>query len=506
MSENIIDENFVSERECLKEKIIELLEKSKAREKPIAIAINGEWGIGKTHLWKHELAPLIKEKFGKSPIYTSVFGKKDEQAIIQDLVAQFLTIENQKVDSVKNIINGTLSLFGKSVDIDFLFRMFKEEHMSNTIVCIDDFERLSDKIQPQDILGLISELKENKGCCVIVIYNNNKLFVEMQNEQENREFAKRRETFDAYCEKVFDRTFNFFPSTAEQIRIMGEHPIKTDFIAYPYMEHILNLEYLKQYSQSINLRQLQRANLIYDEMFNFLKLKEYPSDEFEKIYQYLLYPIIYAYYFDLHDDYFTPSIAHGITGLFLPNSTIFSEVMRKKTPTIKENIDKIRTNASYAPLKELQNWLKNLTNKIIQDTEFHNSFLQNYQQANKDVKKASIEFFLENKDNLKAFPYIFGFRIFDYALDEEFDLDTKRPIAKSFSLKIVMENYKDECLNLLNQWCDCAYQHLSEDWHKDWGEYFWIDQYTFFLPLKNAFEQQKIDLPQNNLIDFFLRK
>lgn len=59
--------------------------------------------------------------------------------------------------------------------------------MENTIVCIDEFERLSDKIPVQDILGLISELKEHKGCCVIAIYNNLKLFTdETQNEQKEK--------------------------------------------------------------------------------------------------------------------------------------------------------------------------------------------------------------------------------------------------------------------------------------------------------------------------------
>ncbi len=189
MSENSIIE--IKEREILKEKIIELLKKSEDQNKPIAIAINGDWGIGKTYLWKNGLAPLIKDKFKKNPIYTSVFGKKDEQAIIEDLVAQFLSTEKQKTNPIRNIINGILSFlsmhFGVkiNVNVDFLFKMLKKEHMENTIVCIDEFERLSDKIQVQDILGLISELKEYKGCCVIAIYNDLKLFTdEIQNEQK----------------------------------------------------------------------------------------------------------------------------------------------------------------------------------------------------------------------------------------------------------------------------------------------------------------------------------
>ncbi|WRD45166.1 P-loop NTPase fold protein [Helicobacter pylori] len=111
MNKNHITE--IREREILKEKIIELLKKSEDQNKPIAIAINGDWGIGKTYLWKNGLAPLIKDKFKKNPIYTSVFGKKDEQAIIEDLVAQFLSAEKQKTNSIRNFINGILSFLGK---------------------------------------------------------------------------------------------------------------------------------------------------------------------------------------------------------------------------------------------------------------------------------------------------------------------------------------------------------------------------------------------------------
>ncbi|WP_232781550.1 P-loop NTPase fold protein [Helicobacter pylori] len=483
MSENSIIE--IKEREILKEKIIELLKKSEDQNKLIAIAINGEWGIGKTYLWKNELAPLIREELKKNPIYISVFGKKDEQAIIEDLVTQFLSVKNQQPKSMGDIVNGALSLFGINVNIDFLFKMFKKEYMENTIVCIDEFERLSDKIPVQDILGLISELKEHKRCCVIAIYN--KFFTdEVKDEQ--------KKLFNAYCEKVFDRMFNFSPYAKEQIEAMGGHPVKTDFEAYHYMKDILNINHLTQHAQTINLREFEKVKLIYEELFSSLELKEYLDDDFKKIYQYLLYPIVYAYYFTLHNDYFTPiqdiAIAQVVDNkmnldLFHPNFTILEGVMQQQSHTIRESIEGIKTSASYTPPNELQNWLKNLTNKIIQDTKFHNDFLTKY-QTSKDSKKASIEFFLENKDNLKAFPYIFGFRILNY--------------NSHFLLKAVIENHKDECLNLLKQWCDSASKYINKNRNKDLGEYFWINNYTFVLPLKDAFEKLKINLPQNDLI------
>ncbi|GAA8369834.1 hypothetical protein Hpkin14_06380 [Helicobacter pylori] len=467
MSENSIIE--IKEREILKEKIIKLLKKSKDQNKPVAIAINGEWGIGKTYLWKNELAPLIREELKKNPIYTSVFGKKDERAIIEDLVAQFLSVKNQQPKSMGDIVNGALSLFGINVNVDFLFKMFKKEHMENTIVCIDEFERLSDKIQAQDILGLISELKEHKGCCVIAIYNDHKLFAdETQNEQK-------RKIFDTYCEKVFDRMFNFSPCAKEQIEVMGGHPIKTDFEAYPYMKDTFNID-----DNTTNLRTFQKLNNIYDE----LQLKKYPNDEFKKIYQYLLYSIVYACYFYLYDKYFIPpKDPRPITNLFSPNSTIFKEVMEQQSLTIKNGIESIKTNASYNP-KELQDCLKNMTNKIIQDTKYHNDFLKKC-QTSKDFEEASIEFFLENKDNLKAFPYIFGFRILNY--------------NSHFLLRAVMENHKDECLELMEKWYKSTSQYRNEN-QQDLGEYFWINDHTFSLPLNHTFKQLKIDLPKDFLL------
>ncbi|GAA8366490.1 hypothetical protein HpNP2_11630 [Helicobacter pylori] len=74
MSENSIIE--IKEREILKEKIIELLKKSKDQNKPVAIAINGEWGIGKTYLWKNGLAPLIREELKKKSHLHLCFWKK----------------------------------------------------------------------------------------------------------------------------------------------------------------------------------------------------------------------------------------------------------------------------------------------------------------------------------------------------------------------------------------------------------------------------------------------
>ncbi|HEC1769403.1 TPA: hypothetical protein R1730_001671, partial [Campylobacter lari] len=110
---------FINRNEC-KKKIEEIFKENK--DKPIAIAINGKWGVGKSYFWKNEMTPFLKKELDITPIYTSVFGKKDENEIIKDLVSQFLTIENKNADNIRDFIEGTFKFFGKNIDMDSLFK------------------------------------------------------------------------------------------------------------------------------------------------------------------------------------------------------------------------------------------------------------------------------------------------------------------------------------------------------------------------------------------------
>ena len=198
----------------LEGRVIELLKTHSEKDSsPIAIAINGNWGVGKSYMYRESLAVKIQEVLGRVPIYTSVFGKKDENAIIQDLVTQFLKKENLKINKMKPVADAMFKLLSRfiplSVDVDtgFIFNHFEKKDLHNTIVCIDDFERLSDKIPMQDILGLISELKENKGCHIILLCS------------EDHIGAEQKSAFYHYKEKIIDFDFFYNPTPMEQLRI-----------------------------------------------------------------------------------------------------------------------------------------------------------------------------------------------------------------------------------------------------------------------------------------------
>ena len=206
------EENEISRltRKNLEKIVLDLLKKYSDMSSPIAIAIDGAWGIGKSHMYREVLAEKIYKTCGKYPIYTSVFGKKDENEIIQDLLVQFLKKENLNVKRIKSVSNATLKTFSKylpiDIDANFIFNCFEKTDLADTIICIDDFERLSDKIRLADMLGLISELKENKSCHIILICN--------------QEHIKDKEVFRQYKEKIIDFNLLYQPTPIEQFELL----------------------------------------------------------------------------------------------------------------------------------------------------------------------------------------------------------------------------------------------------------------------------------------------
>jgi hypothetical protein len=70
------------------------------------------------------------------------------------------------------------------------------------IICIDDMERRGKNLSVREVLGLVSNLRELKGCKVALILNDEAL------EEDKEEFKK-------YLEKVVDTSLKFEPSAQE---------------------------------------------------------------------------------------------------------------------------------------------------------------------------------------------------------------------------------------------------------------------------------------------------
>jgi hypothetical protein len=77
--------------------------------------------------------------------------------------------------------------------------------VKKTIVCVDDVERRGKDLSVREVMGLVSSLKEHKGCKIALILND--------------EALDDRVEFDKYFEKVVDISLKFAPSAEECTKI-----------------------------------------------------------------------------------------------------------------------------------------------------------------------------------------------------------------------------------------------------------------------------------------------
>jgi hypothetical protein len=80
--------------------------------------------------------------------------------------------------------------------------------VQNQIVCIDDLDRRSKTLDLRDILGLISFLREQRGCKVALILNAEQL-------------GTGKDEFDALLEKVIETKVVLAPTAAESASRSG---------------------------------------------------------------------------------------------------------------------------------------------------------------------------------------------------------------------------------------------------------------------------------------------
>jgi len=179
----------------LEKRLLDLIDKKSS----FAIALTGEWGIGKTQFWNNFKTKHYDQFKLRKYAYVSLFGIDSLESLKYEIA-----VKTHKVDQSEDRMQGAKSLFNKALDtVDLssiqgkglslnigksLITSALSSLVSNTVICIDDVERISDSLSLKDVMGLVNDLKLEKNCQVIIILHE----------------AKASEQFQEYKEKVLD--------------------------------------------------------------------------------------------------------------------------------------------------------------------------------------------------------------------------------------------------------------------------------------------------------------
>ncbi|WP_462104933.1 hypothetical protein [Campylobacter concisus] len=245
-----------NEIDKIKEKLIQIFKDESA----VCTTINGKWGVGKTYFW-HKFVEDNSKELNKSFVYISLFGKDSISQITQEIILQTYKkykmvsnfLDKFKKSNIDKIIDKFASNFGSA--IIGCISLFEKKDFENIVICFDDFERLSNKLSIKDVVGLISELKEQKNCHIVMIFNAKEL---------------KLDDIKRYKDKIVDYEFNYKP-TAENTYKIIEDKLKV-FKDYP-------LEYFKKHNIN-NIRIMKRVVTALND-FGFLEkdLKDFKYTE-----------------------------------------------------------------------------------------------------------------------------------------------------------------------------------------------------------------------------------
>lgn len=202
---------------------------------PEVLAIKGDWGVGKTFSWNqilleaNEYEAIKLDKYS----YVSLFGIDSLEDFKIHMFQQQIPIKligtEANLETLKNNTTEILDDLGKKSGTLFQNSQYAKSFtpalesvsflsLNRALICIDDLERKGKNLAIKDVLGVISLLKEQKDCKIVIILNDSAF--------EDKNF---KIEYEKYKEKVIDIELLLAPTSQECVEV-ALHP-KSDI--YP---------------------------------------------------------------------------------------------------------------------------------------------------------------------------------------------------------------------------------------------------------------------------------
>ena len=226
-----------------------------------------------------------------------MFGKEHYRDILEEIVFKLFDRDNQRAKKIAWFVSKTIKIVSKALsggvinlnpNPQTIFSLLKRDDFKNLVICFDDIERLSKKLDIRDFLGLLSQLKEDKHCKVVIILNQNQL---------NGSHAQ---DFDKFAEKTIDINLRYAPSIENSFEIANE-VIKDDisYAIFKVFDKSKILEIFREISLDnirIMIYILEALSDFADELQKFDELNnEFVGDLLDKIIKNLAYLKVFGY-------------------------------------------------------------------------------------------------------------------------------------------------------------------------------------------------------------------
>lgn len=285
-------------KEEIIQNIIDYLQNDKAK---YAIMLYGDWGSGKTYLYKNGIAEAIKNiEYGKnkerrkSEVYISLYGISSVEDLTKEIVVNFILKNKMNENGTSGkILKGAGKMIGivsKMVsfsinDISFDFsnisEIFQENiDYENMVICFDDLERCS--IPINDIFGVINNLVEHCNCKVIIISDENnigKMYANTNIEQKylsvlnGRKIKSDTEKKDASKNTDEQKNPVFEEITIEELKALNERLYSENFLYKDIKEKVIG------YSLKYDLDLEEEYDGIVEESVSGSKLQKFLKEE-----------------------------------------------------------------------------------------------------------------------------------------------------------------------------------------------------------------------------------
>jgi hypothetical protein len=185
-------------------KVQRAVEDSLASDTPEVLAIKGAWGIGKTFFWDKFVKSASQDPRYKFQhyAYVSLFGVSSldelkfaifERTVNRSQIGERISIDNlkQNATDLAKGLGRKASWLLQMITIPWLKNIGPLIHsaafltIKDMLICLDDFERKGDKLSAKDVLGIVSLLRNQMNCHVVMIFNDIKLDGEAQKEYKD---------------------------------------------------------------------------------------------------------------------------------------------------------------------------------------------------------------------------------------------------------------------------------------------------------------------------------